>query len=115
MIGTYLSEAHRDGPAAGCALAALGPEMSRAEPLLAAALQVGTTALVAVLAEEIEVLHPTLAPPARQARAMAVLSAMTGGLVMARALAADAAASLAALNAAATLARAAADLASPQG
>lgn len=115
LNGTYLSAAHRDGPETGCALAALDPELSRAEPLLAAALHAGTAALVAVLADEIGVLHPTLAPPARYARALAVLSAMTGGLVMARVLAADGAASRAVLDTAATLARAAADLPSIHG
>ena len=115
LIAGYLTEAHRDAPESGCALAALGPEMSRAEPVVAAALQAGTAALAAVLAEEIGVLHPGLAPAARRGRALAVLAAMTGGLVLARALAADAADSRAALESAAVVARAAADLASPFG
>lgn len=115
LIAGYLTEAHRDAPESGCALAALGPEMSRGEPVVAAALQAGTAALVAVLAEEIGVLHPELAPAARRGRALAVLAAMTGGLVLARALAADGAESRAALDCAAVVARDAADVVSPFG
>ncbi len=115
LIAYYLREAHRDIPEIGCTLASLGPEMSRAEPALAEALQKGTAALLMVLAGEIGMLHPGLAAAARQGRALAVLSAMTGGLVLARALAGDGAASRAALESAAVVARAAADIVSPFG
>ncbi len=115
LIASYLREVHRDTPAVGCALAALGPEMSRAEPALADALQKGTAVLVSVLAGEIGFLHPELSAAAGRARALAVLSAMTGGLVLARALAGDGEASRAALESAAVVARAAADIVSPSG
>jgi hypothetical protein len=117
-------------PEAGCALATLGPEMSRPEPddaeppgppgppkppglaetPMAQALRTGSVALVAALADEIGVLHPALPAAERRARALAVLSTLIGGIVLARALAADADASLAALATAARLARAAADI-----
>ena len=109
VIEGYLTERHRDAPEAGCALAALGPEMSRAEAPLADALRDGTEALAAVLAAEVAALHPGLCAAECRARGLAVLAAMTGGLVLARALAADPAASRAALAAAARGARAAAD------
>jgi TetR/AcrR family transcriptional repressor of nem operon len=104
-----LTERHRDAPEAGCALAALGPEVSRAEAPLADALREGTEALALVLAEEVAALHPALPAAACRARGLAILAAMTGGLVLARALAADPDASRAALDAAARAARSAAD------
>ncbi len=109
VICGYLTERHRDAPEAGCALAALGPEVSRAEGMLGEALRDGTEALAAVLAAEVAALHPGLAAADCRARGLAVLAAMTGGLVLARALAADPAASRATLEAAARSARAAAD------
>lgn len=109
VIDAYLTERHRDAPEHGCALAALGPEVSRAAPPLSAALHAGTIALAGVLADELGLLHPDLAAPERQARALAILATLTGGLAIARALANDPAASSAALHAAARLARAAAD------
>jgi TetR/AcrR family transcriptional repressor of nem operon len=109
IIGGYLTERHRDAPEAGCALAALGPEVSRAEAPLADALREGTEALALVLAEEVAALHSALAPAECRARGLAILAAMTGGLVLSRALAADPDASRAALDAAARAARSAAD------
>ncbi len=109
IIGGYLTERHRDAPEAGCALAALGPEVSRAPPPLADALRAGTELLAAVLAEEVGALHPELPAAACRARGLAILAAMTGGLVLSRALAADPDASRAALHAAARAARSAAD------
>jgi TetR/AcrR family transcriptional repressor of nem operon len=90
VVRAYLTEAHRDAPEFGCVLAALGPELARAGPPVADALRDGTQALLAVLGE--------IAAPEK---ALAILSTMTGGLVLARALAADPNASRAALDAAA--------------
>jgi len=115
IIGAYLSEAHRDRPEEGCALATLGPEVSRAEPPLSDALRGGVDLLLVVLEEEIARLDPGGAAASRCGAALAMLAAMTGGVVLARALAADPAASRAALDSAARLARGAADLPSPQG
>ena len=109
IIDGYLTERHRDAPESGCALAALGAEVSRADAPLADALRAGTEALAQVLAGEVAALHPGLAAAECRARGLAVLAAMTGGLVLARALAADPEASRAALAAAARGARAAAD------
>jgi TetR/AcrR family transcriptional repressor of nem operon len=113
LIDAYLTEAHRDAPEAGCALPALGPEVARAGDPMAAALEQGATALADVLAEEIALLHPGLSAPVCRARGLAMLAALTGGLVLARALAADPAASRATLAATARLARMAADMTEP--
>lgn len=91
IVQGYLSAAHRDAPETGCALASLGAEMLRAGPPLADALRAGTEALLA----ELTPLLPD------RARALAVLAVLSGGLALARALAADDAASRAALAAAA--------------
>jgi TetR/AcrR family transcriptional repressor of nem operon len=108
LIDAYLTERHRDEPANGCVLSALGPEISRAEPSLKSALADGTALLVAVLAEEIAARHPGAAQDRVNAAAEATLAAMIGGLLLARAHATDLARSRAALAAAAALARRAA-------
>lgn len=94
IVRGYLTEAHRDAPQDGCCLPALGAELSRASPALADALREGSQALLAVLVE-------VTADPSRAA---GILAAMTGGLVLARALAADSEASRRALENAARLA-----------
>jgi TetR/AcrR family transcriptional repressor of nem operon len=106
IVAAYLSPAHRDAPETGCALASLGPEASRAEPALAGSLHQGVDALLCVLDEELTARG--LAAGQCRGAALAMLSAMAGGLVLARALAADEAASRAALDSAAALALAAA-------
>lgn len=100
IVASYLSPAHRDTPEEGCALATLGPEISRAGPPLHDALRAGTCALLAVLDDELAARNPAQDAASRQQAALAMLAAMTGGLLLARALAADEAASLAALRAA---------------
>ena len=102
LIERYLTAAHRDGPDRGCALAALGAEAVR-DPVLRDGLAHGTMALLDVLAEVIATSRPAVAAP-REAAA-AVLAALTGGLVIARALADSPAQSDAALAAAGRAAR----------
>jgi len=82
VIDSYLTEAHRDTPARGCVMAALGMEAPRAGGAVQAAYQDGITELLALYAGLIE------APTRRQAedRAQAVLSVLVGGLLLARAL-----------------------------
>lgn len=108
IIASYLTEHHRDDPGEGCVLAALGPEVTRAEPALRAALADGATLLLAVLRDEIATAHPTAARDRVEAAADATLAAMLGGLQLARARSTDPAHSRAALAAAAALARRAA-------
>lgn len=109
IIDGYLTEHHRDDPGDGCVLAALGPEVARAEPASRAALADGAALLLDVLAEEIAASHPRAAPDRVAAAAEATLAAMLGGLQLARAHATDRTRSRAALSAAAALARRAAD------
>lgn len=104
LVHGYLSERHRDALDDGCALAALGPELVRADPPLPAALREGIEALVAVLADEIALARPALDREACRGAALAMLAAMTGGLILSRALAATPDASRAALASAAELA-----------
>jgi TetR/AcrR family transcriptional repressor of nem operon len=109
IIDAYLTERHRDDAAHGCAIATLGPEMARGDAGLHGALSDGTGALLAVLEEEIASRHPQADAPSRAAAALAVLSSMAGGILVARALT-DPDRSRAALAAASAAARAAANL-----
>ena len=104
IIDGYLTEQHRDRPEDGCALSSLGPEIARAELPVREALDAGITALTEVLEEEIGARQPQLDAPARARSALAVLAALAGGLILARACAADPERSRAALQAAAELA-----------
>ncbi len=108
LIDAYLTERHRDSPEDGCALAALGPEIARAGPPLADALCAGAAALAAVLEQEIARRAPGPADADRVRQSLAILAALTGGIVLARACRADPLRSRAALDGAAQLARQAA-------
>jgi TetR/AcrR family transcriptional repressor of nem operon len=88
LVAGYLTERHRDTPEGGCVLAALGAEAVR-DPGLRAVLRQGALGLADVLAEELAVLHPQMAGDVRKSRGMAMLSAMNGGLILARMLADD--------------------------
>ena len=110
LIDSYLTERHRDAPEDGCVLAALGPEVARADLPLADALSAGVAALGAVLEQELARRDPLLAEPDRSRTALAILAALTGGIVLARACRADPARSRAVLEGARTLARLAAGL-----
>jgi len=108
LIDAYLTERHRDAPAEGCVIGALGPDVFRADAALRAALAEGTASLLAILAAEILAAHPKATPEQARKAALATFAAMLGGLELARALAPDADASSRALTAAARLARQAA-------
>lgn len=107
LIDAYLTPTHRDAPEGGCAIATLGPEAAR-DPDLRAALADGTEALLAVLRDVLATERPALAAEARPGVALAILSAMNGGLILARMLVDQPEASTAALAAAAAGARQAA-------
>jgi TetR/AcrR family transcriptional repressor of nem operon len=94
LIDTYLTEAHRDQPQHGCVMASVGMEAQRAGGEVQAAYEEGIARLLALFAAQI-------AAPTRQQRedrAQAVLSVMVGGLLLARALRHDEAASKRALK-----------------
>lgn len=86
LIDTYLTEAHRDQPEHGCVMASVGMEAQRAGGVVQAAYEDGIARLLALFAAQIEA--PTRQQ--RDDRAQAVLSVMVGGLLLARALRADA-------------------------
>jgi TetR/AcrR family transcriptional repressor of nem operon len=104
LVGGYVTAAHRDRPEGGCTLAALGPEIARAGAALSGALGAGTEALLEVLTETIASTRPAFPEDRRRSAAIAMLGAMTGGIILARALAADPDASQAALDGAVTTA-----------
>ena len=105
IIGSYLSESHRDEPGHGCMLGSLGQELARSDPAQRRALDEGAAALLAVIEEEIGILRPELAAGARAHAASGVLAAMTGGITLARCIA-DPVRSAATLRAAADAAHA---------
>ena len=83
ILDRYLSPAHRDNPAAGCVLAALGAEVARQSDAVQKSYAEGMSRFVDALER-----HMDEAPPeARRQQAMAVLSCMIGALTLARAVA----------------------------
>jgi len=79
-VATYLSPEHRDNPGQGCALAALGPELARADARTRAEATDGFLKFVNVLAEHAEGLRPDDA----RKRAIAAAATMIGAMTMAR-------------------------------
>jgi TetR/AcrR family transcriptional regulator, transcriptional repressor for nem operon len=104
LIDAYLTPARRDQPDTACMLAALGSEANR-DPQLRSAMASGVNALVGVLAELIAERRPDAAPGENVRAALAALAAMSGGLSLARTLAADPDRSAAVLQGAAALAK----------
>jgi TetR/AcrR family transcriptional regulator, transcriptional repressor for nem operon len=77
---TYLSTDHRDNPAAGCPLAAIGSELGRSDEKTGAAATVGFLKLVDLMAGKSGKARPA---DARQ-RALVAVSTMIGALTMSR-------------------------------
>jgi TetR/AcrR family transcriptional regulator, transcriptional repressor for nem operon len=82
LIERYLSPAHRDNPQSGCALASLGSEVARDSTEARSVFSEGFGALVTLLAK----LSPERTPTARRTHVLCVISALTGALVLARAV-----------------------------
>ena len=81
FVARYLSARHRDEPGQGCALAALGCEIPRQPPAVRRAFTEGLRATVGRIAR--------LLPEGRRAReeeALAVMAALVGAMVLARAV-----------------------------
>ena len=76
----YLSTDHRDDPAHGCPLAALGSEVARCDEGVRSAATDGFRRLVAIIAAQYEGTRPDLA----KQRALAAASMMIGALTMSR-------------------------------
>lgn len=83
----YLSARHRDRPASGCAMAAYGTEVPRQEAPLQSAFTGGVERFAASIESRLPGGASKPAKAARRARALAILSAMIGGLTLARATA----------------------------
>jgi TetR/AcrR family transcriptional repressor of nem operon len=79
-VAMYLSPEHRDNPGQGCALAALGPELGRADAKTRAEATDGFLKLVDVLAKHAEAMRPDEA----RKRSIAAAASMIGAMTMAR-------------------------------
>ncbi|WP_423065744.1 TetR/AcrR family transcriptional regulator [Devosia sp. CN2-171] len=77
-VELYLSPAHRDSPALGCAIAALSQDAARGSPALRQAFEAGVEAYLELIAE--------LARVSRRG-AMAIYSTMVGALTLSRTVA----------------------------
>ena len=80
MVRSYLSEAHRDRPGSGCALAALGPDAARQDAAIKHSLTDGLKGLV-------EILEKVLGGDTERARheaAFAAMAQLVGAVVLSR-------------------------------
>ena len=80
IVENYLSAAHRDEPADGCPLAALGSELARAEERTRAAATQAFLKLVGVIGSQFGKTRPEVA----RRRALAAAATMIGALTMSR-------------------------------
>ncbi len=83
VLDGYVTRKHRDRPDAGCAIAALGPEVSRLEASTRRRFESRVEGLVGLIAGE----H---ADAETRASAVRTLAMMVGGMVMARAVRSEA-------------------------
>ena len=80
MVENYLSVAHRDEPADGCPIAALGSEMARGDERTRAAATQALLKFVEVIASQFDKTRPDVA----RRRALVVVATMIGALTMSR-------------------------------
>jgi TetR/AcrR family transcriptional repressor of nem operon len=80
VVAAYLSATHRDRPAEGCVMAALGAEAAREGSVLRRAITEGTRRQIEALSELVR----APSKPARRRRAAAMLATMVGALVLSR-------------------------------
>jgi TetR/AcrR family transcriptional repressor of nem operon len=80
IVENYLSAAHRDEPADGCPLAALGSEMARGDERTRAAATQALLKLVGVIASQFGKTRPDVA----RRRALVAAATMIGALTMSR-------------------------------
>jgi TetR/AcrR family transcriptional repressor of nem operon len=78
----YLSTDHRDHPATGCPLSAIGSELARSDEKTRAAATAGFLRLVEIMAGQ----FGKVAPAAARRRALVAVSTMIGALTMSRAV-----------------------------
>jgi TetR/AcrR family transcriptional repressor of nem operon len=77
---TYLSTRHRDNPADGCPLAAIGSELSRGDEKTRAVATDGFLKLVEIMARQ----FGKIPPAAARRRALVAVSTMIGAMTMSR-------------------------------
>ncbi|HXE34743.1 MAG TPA: TetR family transcriptional regulator [Verrucomicrobiae bacterium] len=82
LLEKYLSRAHRDQPAAGCLLAALGSELARSDAATRDAATDGLLRLAGLIARQLK----TLPPDEAQSRSLAIAAAMVGAITLSRIL-----------------------------
>lgn len=86
LIDFYVSEAHRDAPGKGCALATLGIDAARHDRSVRAAFTGGIRGYLDLLLA----MAPGRSKAAKRRKALATLSGMVGAIVLARAVEDDA-------------------------
>jgi TetR/AcrR family transcriptional repressor of nem operon len=82
VVAPYLSTLHRDNPGAGCAMAALGPEVARMAPDVRCAVTEGVRKQIVKLAA----LMPPADPDEQRQAALVTYASMVGALVLSRAV-----------------------------
>jgi TetR/AcrR family transcriptional repressor of nem operon len=80
LLEKYLSRAHRDQPATGCVLAALGSELARSDAATRDAATNGFLRLARLIARQLK----TLPPDEAQGRSLAIAAAMVGTITLSR-------------------------------
>jgi TetR/AcrR family transcriptional repressor of nem operon len=80
LLEKYLSRAHRDQPATGCVLAALGSELARSDAATRDAATNGILRLAGLIARQLK----TLPPDEAQGRSLAIAAAMVGAITLSR-------------------------------
>lgn len=81
-VNTYLSDAHRDHPGAGCGLVALAGDAARGGPAVKGVFAEGVESLVATLQSQM----PAPDEAGRREQALAMLSTLVGSLLLSRAV-----------------------------
>jgi len=80
LVGKYLSHGHRDQPANGCVLAALGSELARADAKTRAAATEGFLGLSRLIADQLK----NVSAKKAEAQSMAIVAALIGAITLAR-------------------------------
>ena len=80
LVGKYLSRSHRDRPAIGCVVAALGSELARADAKTREAATEGFLALSRLIAGQLK----NVSAKKAEVQSMAIAAAMIGAMTVAR-------------------------------
>jgi TetR/AcrR family transcriptional regulator, transcriptional repressor for nem operon len=80
LVGKYLSRSHRDRPAIGCVLAALGSELARADAKTREAATEGFLGLSRLIAGQLK----NVSAKKAEVQSMAIAAAMIGAMTVAR-------------------------------